>query len=96
MKRKSEKTEFEAESSECNPSTGYPETFGSPFQTPVSGKGGKTQKAPRSAKCNRSGSQTPAAVVGECYQPLEVLKFILEPNLTIFIILQYSAVKGWQ
>ncbi|XP_057482793.1 transcription factor E2FB isoform X1 [Actinidia eriantha] len=64
LKRKSEKTEFEAESSECNPSTGYAETFGSPFQTPVSGKGGKTQKAPRSAKCNRSGSQTPAAVVG--------------------------------
>ncbi|GFZ20238.1 E2F transcription factor 1 [Actinidia rufa] len=62
LKRKSEKTEFEAESSECNPSTGNAETFGSPFQTPVSGKGGKTQKAPRSAKCNRSGSQTPAAV----------------------------------
>ncbi|GFZ17747.1 E2F transcription factor 1 [Actinidia rufa] len=64
LKRKSVKAEFEAESSECNPSTGYAETLSSPFQTPVSGKGGKTQKAPNGAKCNRSGSQTPAAVVG--------------------------------
>ncbi|PSR89834.1 Transcription factor E2FB like [Actinidia chinensis var. chinensis] len=64
LKRKSVKAEFEAESSECNPSTGYAETLSSPFQTPVSGKGGKTQKAPNGAKSNRSGSQTPAAVVG--------------------------------
>ncbi|GMP93137.1 hypothetical protein CsSME_00043097 [Camellia sinensis var. sinensis] len=62
--RKSEKADLVAKSSDWNPSTGYVEAVGSPLQTPVSGKGGKAQKAPRMAKSNRSGSQTPVSNVG--------------------------------
>lgn len=64
MKRKGEIAEFEAESSERNHSTGYVEAVSSPFQTPVSRKGGKAQKVPRIAKGNRTGSQTPSSHVG--------------------------------
>ncbi|KAL7259825.1 hypothetical protein ACSBR1_005651 [Camellia fascicularis] len=64
LKRKSEKADLVAKSSEWNPSTGYVEVVGSPLQTPVSGKGGKAQNAPRMAKSNRSGSQTPVSNVG--------------------------------
>ncbi|KAH7864807.1 hypothetical protein Vadar_034085 [Vaccinium darrowii] len=62
--RKGEIAEFEAESSDRNHSTGYVEAVSSPFQTPISRKGGKAQKVPRSAKCNRTGSQTPSSHVG--------------------------------
>ncbi|KAI8573426.1 hypothetical protein RHMOL_Rhmol01G0276600 [Rhododendron molle] len=64
LKRKGEIAEFEAESSERNHSTGYAEAVSSPFQTPVSRKGGKAQKVPRIAKGNRTGSQTPSSHVG--------------------------------
>ncbi|CAL5436352.1 unnamed protein product [Camellia sinensis] len=64
LKRKSETADLVAESSDWNPSTGYVEAVGSPLQTPVSGKGGKAQKAPRMARSNRSGSQTPVSNVG--------------------------------
>ncbi|KAG5566499.1 hypothetical protein RHGRI_002155 [Rhododendron griersonianum] len=64
LKRKGEIAEFEAESSERNHSTGYVEAVSSPFQTPVSRKGGKAQKVPRIAKGNRTGSQTPSSHVG--------------------------------
>ncbi|XP_028100519.1 transcription factor E2FB-like [Camellia sinensis] len=64
LKRKSETADHEAESSDRNPSTGYAEPISSPLQTPVSGKRGKAQRAPRIAKCNRAGSQTPVANVG--------------------------------
>ncbi|CAL5352548.1 unnamed protein product [Camellia sinensis] len=64
LKRKSETADHEAESSDRNPSTGYAEPISSPLQTPVSGKRGKAQRAPRIAICNRAGSQTPVANVG--------------------------------
>ncbi|XP_058212944.1 transcription factor E2FB isoform X1 [Rhododendron vialii] len=64
LKRKGEIAEFEAESSERNHNTGYAEAVSSPFQTPVSRKGGKAQKVPRMAKGNRTGSQTPSSHVG--------------------------------
>ncbi|CAK9184687.1 unnamed protein product [Ilex paraguariensis] len=62
LKRKIDTADCEDESREQKP--GYIELVSSPLQTPVSGKGGKAQKIPRIAKCNRSGSQTPAANVG--------------------------------
>ncbi|KAL6976456.1 hypothetical protein U1Q18_025244 [Sarracenia purpurea var. burkii] len=62
IKRKSETADFEGESSERNPCTGFAEAISSPLQTPVSAKGGKAQKMPRITKCNRSGSQTPSNV----------------------------------
>lgn len=81
MKRKGEIAEFEAESSERNHSTGYAEAFSSPFQTPVSRKGGKAQKVPRIAKGNRTGSQTPSSHVGEYYYPLRKFLYFF----TIFL-----------
>ncbi|KAK3032760.1 hypothetical protein RJ639_034909 [Escallonia herrerae] len=64
LKRKRDAADLEAENSEQNPSSGYTEAVNSPLQTPISGKGGKAQKAPRITKCNKSGSQTPASNVG--------------------------------
>lgn len=38
-----------------------------PPQTPVSGKSVKARKVPRMAKSNQTGSETPAANVGEYF-----------------------------
>ena len=65
MKRKNETADYVAESGEQNPSSAYTEVVNNALQTPVSGKGGKAQKASRIAKCNNSGSQTPACNIGE-------------------------------
>ncbi|XP_028102831.1 transcription factor E2FB-like isoform X1 [Camellia sinensis] len=64
LKRKSEKADLVAKSSDWNPSTGYVEAVGSPLQTPVSGNWGKAQKASRMEKSNRFGSQTAVSNVG--------------------------------
>ncbi|XP_052186439.1 transcription factor E2FB isoform X2 [Diospyros lotus] len=64
LKRKSGAVHSEVESNEQNPSAGFTKVVSGPLQTPVSGKRGKAQKAPRIAKCNRSGFQTPVSNAG--------------------------------
>ncbi|KAK9734606.1 hypothetical protein RND81_04G151400 [Saponaria officinalis] len=63
-KRKSDKAENDAESTAWTSSPGYTEVVNSPIQTPVSGKGGKGQRAPRITKSNRVGPQTPMSNIG--------------------------------
>jgi len=65
MKRKTEAADYVAESSEWTTSPGYTEVVSSPLQTPVSGKGGKGQRASR-IKCNRAAPHTPMSNVGQC------------------------------
>ncbi|KAL5061189.1 hypothetical protein RYX36_032793, partial [Vicia faba] len=63
LKRKSEATGFEADSSvRMNP--GSTEAANSPSQTPLSGKTWKGGKSSRLTKCNRSGTQTPGSNIG--------------------------------
>ncbi|GMH07343.1 hypothetical protein Nepgr_009183 [Nepenthes gracilis] len=64
MKRKIERAEYDAESSDQTASPGYTEVVNSPLQTPVSGKGGRRPRASRVAKGGRSGPQTPMSNVG--------------------------------
>ncbi|KAH9627413.1 hypothetical protein KSS87_012063, partial [Heliosperma pusillum] len=63
-KRKSDKVENDAESTAWTASPGLTEVVNSPVQTPVSGKGGKGQRAPRVTKSNRAGPQTPMSSIG--------------------------------
>lgn len=65
LKRKSHAAEVEAESTEQKPSPGHSDAVSSLLKTPVSGKSGKPQKAPRVTKANRAASQNPASNVGE-------------------------------
>ncbi|KAJ7948043.1 Transcription factor [Quillaja saponaria] len=62
LKRKSDTADYEADSSYRTTALGSTEVGNSPFQTPVSGKGGKGNKASRLTKCNRP--QTPILNVG--------------------------------
>ncbi|KAL3530336.1 hypothetical protein ACH5RR_009658 [Cinchona calisaya] len=64
LKRKSEAAYVEAELNEHNHGPGYTDAVNSSTKTPVSGKVGKAQKAPRMTKSSRFGSQTPAPNVG--------------------------------
>ncbi|XVF69240.1 hypothetical protein PTKIN_Ptkin11bG0065200 [Pterospermum kingtungense] len=60
LKRKNNIADREAESSEWPMPPGCTEVVSSPLQTPVSGKGGKAQKASRLTKSSKSGPQTPS------------------------------------
>ncbi|KAJ7001806.1 hypothetical protein NC653_012027 [Populus alba x Populus x berolinensis] len=60
LKRKSDASDHQGESSDWNAGHGYME----PLQTPVSGKGGKTPKTSRLSKSSKSGSQSAAAALG--------------------------------
>ncbi|TYI10104.1 transcription factor E2FB isoform X4 [Gossypium hirsutum] len=62
--RKSDVADREVESGDWARPPGYTEVIGSPLQTPVSGKGGKAQKASRLTKNSRSGPQIPASNLG--------------------------------
>ncbi|KAK9027492.1 hypothetical protein V6N11_067325 [Hibiscus sabdariffa] len=64
LKRKSDVADREVESSDWAPPPGSTELVSSPLQTPVSGKGGKAQKASRLTKSIKSGPQTPASNLG--------------------------------
>ncbi|XP_039015085.1 transcription factor E2FB-like isoform X1 [Hibiscus syriacus] len=64
LKRKSDGADREVESSEWAMPPGSTELVSSPLQTPVSGKGGKAQKASRLTKNSKSGPQTPASNLG--------------------------------
>lgn len=72
LKRKSQATDAEAESTEQNLGLGHSGNVNNSLKTPVSGKSGKVQKAPRVTKTSRAASQTPATNVGEgdCWEPL--------------------------
>ncbi|CAI9105715.1 OLC1v1004708C1 [Oldenlandia corymbosa var. corymbosa] len=59
-KRKSEMANVEADVNNQNPS----DPANNSTKTPASGKVGKAQKAPRTTKANRAGSQTPGTNVG--------------------------------
>ncbi|KAL9228615.1 hypothetical protein vseg_004171 [Gypsophila vaccaria] len=63
-KRKSEKTDNDAESTALIMSPGYTEVVNSPNQTPVSSKAGKGKRAPKITKSNRSTPQTPVSNIG--------------------------------
>ena len=65
--------DVEVESNDQNHGLGYTDAANVSAKTPVSGKVGKAQKAPRMTKASRSGSQTPATNVGETFL-LEVLR----------------------
>lgn len=65
LKRKNDIADREVASSEWPMPPGCTEVVSSPLQTPVSGKGGKSQKASRLTKNNKSGPQTPASNLGE-------------------------------
>ena len=67
LKRKSDVADQELESVEWAMPQGYTEVVSSPLQTPVSGKGGRTQKTSRLTKSSKSGPQTPASNLGELY-----------------------------
>uniref|UniRef100_A0A6M2F267 E2F/DP family winged-helix DNA-binding domain-containing protein n=1 Tax=Populus davidiana TaxID=266767 RepID=A0A6M2F267_9ROSI len=64
LKRKSDASDHQGESSDWNAGHGYMEVVTSPLQTPVSGKGGKTPKTSRLSKSSKSGSQSAAAALG--------------------------------
>ncbi|KAJ7981215.1 Transcription factor [Quillaja saponaria] len=64
LKQKSEIAYYEADSSYRTTALGSAEVGNSPFQTPVSGKGGRGNKGSRVTKCSRSGPQTSASNVG--------------------------------
>lgn len=64
LKRKSDTADHDAESSEKTTGPGYTEIVNSPLQTPVSGKGGKTQKTSRLAKNSKIGPQISASNLG--------------------------------
>lgn len=64
LKRKSQTTDGEAESTEEKPGPGHSDAVNSLLKTPVSGKSGKPQKAPRVTKANRTASQNPASNIG--------------------------------
>ncbi|KAI5666944.1 hypothetical protein M9H77_16797 [Catharanthus roseus] len=64
LKRKSQATDAEAESTEQNLGLGHSGNVNNSLKTPVSGKSGKVQKAPRVTKTSRAASQTPATNVG--------------------------------
>lgn len=53
------------ESAEQNVGPGSSVVINGPHQTPVSGKAGKPQKVPRTAKANKVASQTLMANTGE-------------------------------
>lgn len=57
--------DVEAEMIEQNHGPGYADAVNSSTKTPLSGKVGKAQKAPRMTKSSRSGSQTFVTNVGE-------------------------------
>ncbi|KAK6936265.1 E2F/DP family, winged-helix DNA-binding domain [Dillenia turbinata] len=63
LKRKSDTTDYEGESTEWITAPGQAEVVNSSLKTPVSGKGGKAPKVSRITKCNRSGPQTPVSNV---------------------------------
>ncbi|KAK6926525.1 E2F/DP family, winged-helix DNA-binding domain [Dillenia turbinata] len=63
LKRKSEATDFEDDSTGWVTAPEQAEVVNSPLKTPVSGKGGKAPKVSRITKCNRSGPQTPVSNV---------------------------------
>lgn len=65
LKRKSQTADGEAESTEQKPGPGHSDAMSSLLKTPVSGKSGKPQKAPRVTKANRAVSQNLASNVGE-------------------------------
>lgn len=64
LKRKSDTADHDADSSEKTTGPGYTEIVNSPLQTPVSGKGGKTQKTSRLAKNSKIGPQISASNLG--------------------------------
>ncbi|XP_071931472.1 transcription factor E2FB-like [Coffea arabica] len=64
LKRKNDVVDVEVESNDQNHGFGYTDAANVSAKTPVSGKVGKAQKAPRMTKASRSGSQTPATNVG--------------------------------
>ncbi|XP_040993243.1 transcription factor E2FB isoform X1 [Juglans microcarpa x Juglans regia] len=64
LKRKSDTTDYEADSVDRMAGPGFTEVVNSPLQTPVSVKGGKANKTSRLSKCSKSGPHTPVSNVG--------------------------------
>ncbi|KAL3828607.1 hypothetical protein ACJIZ3_017409 [Penstemon smallii] len=64
LKRKSGMAESEVEIAEQNAGPGNAIVTKGPLRAPVSGKGVKSQKVPRTRKANKAGSQTPMENIG--------------------------------
>ncbi|KAF3439456.1 hypothetical protein FNV43_RR17734 [Rhamnella rubrinervis] len=64
LKRKSDTTDYEAESSDRLAGPVYAEVANTPLHTPVSSKAVKTNKTSRLTKCTKTGPQTPVSNVG--------------------------------
>lgn len=64
-KRKNKPADHNTESTYRTISQGCREVDNSSFQTPISGKGGKGQRASRDTSCDIVHPQTPLSIVGE-------------------------------